>query len=293
MQPASARPISFILASTDHGLMILNRNDHRTADDGHVFGVGAQLLAGSRYDPLEISVALQLLTARRLAFGDGIVALDCGANIGVHTVEWARAMNGWGQVLAFEAQERVYYALAGNIAINNCRNARALHAAVGAAPGDIVIPDLDHDQPASFGSLELRARPEGSENIGQEIDYGRLDTRVRLIAIDELDLPRLDLIKIDVEGMEVDVLRGAEASLRRHKPILIVETLKSGLEPIQAFLEPLGYRSWPWGANMLLIHENDPTAERISYGDASPELASGGGAPTATDLEALEPSLEA
>ena len=273
MQPAAPRPISFILASTDHGLLILNRNDHRTDEAGHTFGVGAQLLAGSSYDPPEISVALQLLAARRIAYGDGIVALDCGANIGIHTVEWARAMNGWGQVLAFEAQERVYYALAGNIAINNCRNARAVHAAVGAQAGEIVIPSLDHDQPASFGSLELRARPEGSENIGQEIDYGRLDTRVRLIAIDELDLPRLDLIKIDVEGMEVDVLRGAEASLRRHKPILIVETLKSGLEPIEAFLAPLGYRSWPWGANMLLIHDSDPTAERITYGGEIPEAA--------------------
>ena len=69
-------------------------------------------------------------TLRRRFHGDGVVAIDCGANIGVHTVEWAIAMTGWGSVVAIEAQERIYYALAGNIAINNCFNAIA-HARGG------------------------------------------------------------------------------------------------------------------------------------------------------------------
>jgi FkbM family methyltransferase len=63
------------------------------------------------------------------------VAIDCGANIGVHTTQWARLMTGWGRVVAFEPQERIYYALAGNIAINNCFNVRAIHAAVPSTPG--------------------------------------------------------------------------------------------------------------------------------------------------------------
>jgi FkbM family methyltransferase len=51
------------------------------------------------------------------------VAIDCGANIGTHTIEWAKKMTGWGAVIGIEAQERIFYALAGNIAINNCFNA--------------------------------------------------------------------------------------------------------------------------------------------------------------------------
>ena len=47
-----------------------------------------------------------------------------GANIGVHTVEWARHMYGWGNVIAIEAQERLYYSLCGNISLNNCLNVR-------------------------------------------------------------------------------------------------------------------------------------------------------------------------
>ena len=46
-------------------------------------------------------------------------------------------MTGWGIVIAIEAQERIYYALAGNLALNNCFNARAIHAAVSTAPGRI------------------------------------------------------------------------------------------------------------------------------------------------------------
>ena len=83
---------------------------------------------------------MQLLTQRRQHFGDGVVVVDCGANIGVHTVAWAKGMTGWGQVLAIEAQERIFYALAGNITINNCFNARAFNAAVGAADGVLRVP---------------------------------------------------------------------------------------------------------------------------------------------------------
>jgi FkbM family methyltransferase len=53
-------------------------------------------------------------------------------------------MHGWGQVIAIEAQERVYYALAGNIAINNCFNARAMLAAVGNQSGVLRIPRPDY-----------------------------------------------------------------------------------------------------------------------------------------------------
>ena len=87
-----------------------------------------------------------------------MVAIDCGANIGVHTVEWATAMTGWGSVVAIEAQERIYYALAGNIAINNCFNAIALHAAVSSETGIMQIPNPDYFTPSSFGSLELRQK---------------------------------------------------------------------------------------------------------------------------------------
>ena len=52
-------------------------------------------------------------------------------------------MTGWGSIEAFEPQERIYYALAGNIAINNLFNARAIFAAVGETDGWITVPHID------------------------------------------------------------------------------------------------------------------------------------------------------
>src|SRR5215475_753566 len=187
------RKIAFVLAASDHGTMIVNRLDYRMVDQRSGIGVGFQILEGSSFDPGEVDTALSLLGLRRNYFGDGVVAIDCGANIGVHTVEWAKRMSGWGQVIAIEAQERVFYALAGNIVINNCLNARAIHAAIAATTGTMRVPTPDYLKPASFGSLELRPR-EGVEFIGQPIDYSeRGAAEIRTVSIDSLALARIDL----------------------------------------------------------------------------------------------------
>jgi FkbM family methyltransferase len=206
-------------------------------------------------------LALGLLSARRRFFGPGVVAIDGGANIGVHTLEWARHMHGWGRVIAFEAQEYVFYALAGNIALNNCWNASARWAALGEQDGFLDVPEPDYLQAGSFGSLELRPR-QGTEFIGQDISYDADDcVRTRMQHIDGLALERLDFLKLDVEGMEMDVLRGARRALERHKPVVLVEVIKSDAAAIGEFFEGLGYRlvKEGMGINMLAVHESDPT----------------------------------
>lgn len=258
------RPIAFVLAASNHGSMIVNRNDYRMIDAQQGYGVGFQILSHSCFDPDEIRFALALLDCRRKFYGDGVVAVDGGANIGVHTIEWSRHMHGWGEVTAFEAQETVFYALAGNIALNNCLNARARHAALGASIGDLDIPKPNYLVPASFGSLELRAGA-NTEFIGQNISYAPKDcTRVSLVSIDSLALARLDLLKIDVEGMELDVLQGADDTLTRLKPVLIVEAIKADRAQIESVLARLNYRTFPMGLNLLGIHADDPTLQRLS-----------------------------
>jgi len=252
------RPIAFVMVATNHGTMLVNRNDYRLVDGGG-YGVGYQLLNTSSFDQGEIDLALALLQQRKTHFGGGVVAIDCGANIGAHTIEWAKAMYGWGEVLAVEAQERIFYALAGNITINNCFNARAIWGAVGAANGIISVPQPNHMQPSSFGSLEIRKK-ESNEFIGQEIDYEDGATiETRLFSLDSLSLKRIDLIKIDIEGMEMEALLGAAESLRQFKPHLIIEKIKSKEVEIVPFLQNLGYKTFPMGINILGIHEADPT----------------------------------
>ncbi len=209
-------------------------------------------------------MVLQMLNLRRAHFGDGVQALDCGANIGVHTVEWARMMTGWGTVVGIEAQERIYYALAGNIAINNCLNARVLHAAVGGVEGVIEVPDLDYTSPSSFGSLEIKQRSEGSEFIGQAVDYAAgPKTSVNLVTIDGLGFERLDLIKLDVEGMEIEALNGGLETIKTFWPMMLVEVIKTEDGAVDAFLKDLGYRTFRVGINILAIHESDPSLENV------------------------------
>lgn len=260
------RPAPFVLISTNHGTMIVNRNDYRLLGDGRGFGVGFQLMTQSCFDPAEVNFVLALLTTRRSNFGEGVVAVDCGANIGVHTVEWARLMHGWGRVLAFEAQEKIYYALAGNVIINNCFNVSARWAAVGAECGTIDIPEPNYQIPSSFGSFEIRQRA-NTEFIGQAIDYGKPSQAVPLVAIDSLGLERLDFMKIDVEGMEVDVLSGARESIARFHPQMLIEVIKSDREQIGRFLTEHGYETHSLGINVLALHRSDPARQRISIKD--------------------------
>ena len=246
-----ARPLPFVLASTDHGAMIVNRLDLHRDERGEPFGVGAQLLSTGCFDPEEIALGIEILRDRRETHGDGVVAVDCGANVGTHALAWAREMTGWGEVVAFEPQERIYYALAGNLALANLFNARACWAAVGATSGKLMMPRPDYLRPGSYGSLELR-HAEDAEFIGQVISYELTDLEpVMLVALDDLQLPRLDLLKIDVERMEVDVLTGARATIERCRPAILVEWIKTGLAPIAEFLTPLGYVLEVEGLNVV------------------------------------------
>jgi FkbM family methyltransferase len=257
------RKIAFVLVSSDHGTMIVNRFDYRMVDKDRGYGVGFQILEKSAFDPQEVDLAMTLLQSRRKYFGNGVIAIDCGANIGVHTIEWAKKMTGWGSVIAIEAQERIFYALAGNIVINNCFNARAVCAAAAASNGTMQAPNPDYLQPSSFGSLELSQRA-NTEFIGQKIDYSDAKTSViRTLTLDSFALDRIDLIKIDVEGMELDVLEGAAQSIACHHPVLIVESIKTDKAKLQEWLQQNDYRTFAMGLNILAIHQSDKTLDHV------------------------------
>jgi len=124
--------------------------------------------------------------------------------------------------------------------------------------------------PGSFGSLELRAR-EGVEFIGQPIDYSEQNAvTIPTVAIDSLALPRIDLIKLDIEGMELDAIEGAAESLARCRPILIVESIKSDKAKLNGVLLRHGYRLFGMGLNVLAIHETDKTQGHIQPAGTPP-----------------------
>jgi FkbM family methyltransferase len=241
---------AFVLSASDYGPMIVNRFDYNQTKKG-AYGVSLQLLQTSRYEPQELDLIKQALLQRRQQRGDGVVAIDCGANLGAHTLMMAKLMDGWGRVVSIEAQEWIYYALCGNIALNNCFNVRAEWAAVSDAVGVIRVPRLDYTKVASFGSLEIERRTPG-ENIGQAIDYSNTYP-VPIVTLDALALPRIDFIKVDVEGMEEKVLRGATKTFALCQPVVLLEQIKSNRDNLRAFFKARNYSVTDKGTNILCV----------------------------------------
>jgi FkbM family methyltransferase len=139
----------------------------------------------------------------------GMTAVEVGANIGVLTVPLARLAGPQGRVIAFEPQRIVHQMLCGNLALNAIANVVVHHAAAGRAEGSITVPMVNYQALGNFGGISLAPSGEGEV--------------VPLVTIDQLGLSACDFIKIDVEGMELDVLLGAAATLARFRPRLYVE----------------------------------------------------------------------
>ncbi|MDR2000874.1 MAG: FkbM family methyltransferase [Zoogloeaceae bacterium] len=252
------RAISFILAATNHGTLIVNRNDYALENGRPSYGVGLNLLETALFDASELEFLLALLRVQRQRLGDGVVFLDCGANIGVFSVEAGRMMTQWGTVHAFEPQDFIFYALAGNIVINNLFNVQAHNVALGAANEVITIPRVNYSQPGSYGSLEIRKPEIVFGSVGQPLDYSPEKGRqVQQITLDELNLKRVDLLKIDVESMEVDVLMGARSIITTCQPLIWVEILKTGAQRIKEFLSQWNYHFFEAGMNMLAVPHGD------------------------------------
>ena len=247
--------VPFVLASSAHGPVILFSLDWSPLSNTHVeFGTGLDILVNGEYDVALISMTCGCLEARRLAFGPGVVALDCGANIGIFSMEWARSMEGFGSVIAFEPQERLYYALAGNIALNNLFNVRALNKAVGASCGIIEVPDVDFSRPSQVGGVSL---------LPDRVTGPTMP--VELLTIDSLNLPRLDFLKLDIEGMELDALEGARATIDRSKPFILAEWHICGKEPITKFMKSINYQMAFMGMNVFCGPPSDVMSRLIEF----------------------------
>jgi FkbM family methyltransferase len=160
----------------------------------------------------------------------GAVVVEAGANIGALTVPIARRVGPQGRVIAYEPQPLLADMLAHNLAANGFGHVEVRCAALGAVRGTIGVPRLDHRMRGNFGGVAIG---------------GAADHQAPVDTIDGIGLARVDLIKIDVEGMEVEVLTGATATVRQLRPVLYVENDRA--ERSRALITMLGelrYRAW-------------------------------------------------
>jgi hypothetical protein len=73
----------------------------------------------------------------------------------------------------------------------------------------------------------------------------------------------VDLIKIDIEGMELEALEGAQQIIERSRPVILVESIKAGRERLRAFLDQRSYKVMEAGIKLLAIHKTDPVVNEL------------------------------
>lgn len=151
------------------------------------------------------------------------IILDIGAHIGCHSIGYSSIQHD-AQIYSFEPQKQLFDLLEKNCEIKN--NIHVFNQAVGAFNGSCTIPDTIEQEDNKHFSYE----DEKSYNYGG-IGIGEGNNEVEMVTIDSLKLEGCDFIKIDVEGFEYFVLKGAEETIKKYKPVIFYEENGKVLTP--------------------------------------------------------------
>lgn len=206
------------LVAGRHGRFLINPMDRY---------IGSSMIEYGEWSELEVQTLVQAVPV-------GGVVVEVGANIGTHTIPLARKLGAGGRLHAYEPQPVVFQNLCANLALNDLRNVYAYNMALGKERGSIMFPDLDYARPGNFGGIGLGSLP--ASDRGQ---------RIEIAPLDEAELPVVNLLKIDAEGMEADVVEGARQTIARCRPVLYMENDDPNRsEPLIRMLDELGYRQW-------------------------------------------------
>ncbi len=143
--------------------------------------------------------------------------VDAGANIGLTGLAMAAGAPYHAALLAAEPDPRSVGLLRGNLAANALTEAQVVEAALGAEDGTALLRTADDNTSVSYLVGERTHAPAaGASRL--EVPLRRLDT-----VLAERGLGRLDVLKIDVEGTEADVIRGAMGAIRRDLALVFTE----------------------------------------------------------------------
>lgn len=204
--------------------------------------VGRSLLTYGEFSEGEVAVFTALLQP-----GDTVV--EIGANVGALTLPLAQRVGPRGLVIAVEPQRPIFQMLAGMLALNGITNTLPIWAACGDATRSFIhVPRYDHTQPNNYGGVELAADVPSGELVWCPSLHDLLYT---------LDMDRpVTLLKVDVEGMEPQVMTGAEPILRQHRPVCYIECDRPHAEaPLRALFADHNYDVW-WHLPPLFRPDN-------------------------------------
>ncbi|MDR3512919.1 MAG: FkbM family methyltransferase [Caulobacteraceae bacterium] len=200
---------------------------------GDSAGIGALLAYYGEFCDWEITLMCALIQP-----GDTVI--EVGANIGTHTIPLARRVSPLGRLVAIEAQPVAAMLLEANLALNAIGWVEVQLAAAGRAPGVACVPTVDYRAHRNVGSVSLV----GAQSEGQ----------IEVRTIDSMAL-RPSLIKIDVEGMELEVLEGAAGTIQACRPLLYVENNPEPVAESVAVLRWLRERKYDLYWDVRSLHE--------------------------------------
>src|SRR5882724_10322207 len=202
----------FRIKQTKHGMMAYSLNDKF---------IGRSLDQYGEWCEFEIDLLSRIIKPED-------TVIDVGGNIGTHALAFSKMAS---HVYSFEPQPRLFRILAANIALNGVHNVTVKPQALGDSCETISIADLPPDETLfNFGALPLGA------DLANRITAS-------MITIDSLGLAP-SLIKIDVEGMEAQVIAGATETIKRCQPYLYLENNGNDSKAVSEALENVGYKAW-------------------------------------------------
>jgi FkbM family methyltransferase len=189
-------------------------------------GVELSLFQTGTYEKGTIQLLTDLLKS-------GSTFLDIGANIGLLSAIASKRVGPEGKVIAVEANPKTVDILRHNLALNDCTNTDIYPFALGAENGTALLYE---NWEVNRGGASLLSQGDAE---GIEVPVRRLDE----LLTDEV----IDVLKIDVEGFELEVLKGGIELLKNQLPVLIIEVSEQrenekGVSPqeIYAFVQTLG-----------------------------------------------------
>ena len=238
---------NFTVIESVYGRFVVNRRDKFQAE--------ALIRTGKPH----IQDELEILLAIADTLSNGAFVVDAGANIGLVSIPLAQRLKPrGGTVLAYEVQRMIYYALCAGTVLNDLDNLFTFHQGLGAAARVERIAAVDYGAPQDFGMYSLLNQP------------AERNEAVQIAALDELGLPRLDLLKIDVEGMEMEVLAGGRGMIARHRPWCWVEYWMVGAEAVAGAFAGLGYQIYLVdGLNLLCAPSDRLAASGLAFEGAT------------------------
>jgi FkbM family methyltransferase len=180
---------------------------------------GLRRKGGIEFTPRPLSLEERFL--KKLDFA-GQTIYDVGASEGVYSMFFSRAVGTKGKVISFEPHPRNCFKILENLRLNKMPNVKLCAIGLSREKGKAMLAFEDSDLARGTAVQEIGDKildKKGSSTI--EIEVDSLDNRVE-------SLPRPDFIKIDVEGMELDVLCGMEHTIRKYKPRLLIEVHGTG-----------------------------------------------------------------